>query len=118
MKKKYLLTGLLSILLIFACTNDNENIVKSDATSENIEVLEPYISPEMAKSIAFLDTCQTVLPIEQLMPIINISPENLYSSSSNAASSITRSTKSIESYTSRSAQKILSMDAAVSILGV
>jgi hypothetical protein len=117
MKTNYLWIGLLSALFITSCSNDNENAVETQ-TNDTVATLEPYISPKMAQTIAFLDTNKTVVPIEQLMPIINKSPATLYSSSSNVSSSITKSTTTLESYSGRSAQKVLYIDAPVSISAV
>lgn len=95
-----------------SCSNNDENLLDSPE-SASLEEIEPYISPKMAETIAFLDTCTSVVPIEQLFPMIDIPTEIIYQEEN----SLTIKTKAaiFESYKGKTSQKILYEDKAVSI---
>ena len=116
----YFATSFFSLLLV-SCTNENEStstLLSMQNSTNFTEEAEPYISPKMAETIAFLDTCTSVIPIEQLFPMIDTPIDDITSQEQLAEQTQTKSQTTLESYTGRTSQKILYKDTPVSITDV
>lgn len=122
-KQSFNLVLLLFSSILISCSNDSENNIDTLASIDNTKMVsllddvEPYISPKMAETIAFLDTCTSVIPIEQLFPMIDTSTDEI-SSEYDQSMITTRGTTTLESYKGQTSQKILFKDTRVTITDV
>lgn len=108
----YLFSSLfLFAVITISCSNESGEELEGLPSTESIDEIEPYISPKMAETIAFLDTCTSVVPIEQLLPVVDTRIDEISSGEGQLSA---RSTVS-ESYTGKTSQKFLFTDKLVSI---